>query len=37
LIRLVWDGGFSKIDTSDLGGRCLVVLVVFGFSFISTF
>jgi hypothetical protein len=34
---LVWDGGFGKVDARDLGGRCLVVLVVFAFPFITVF
>jgi len=29
LTGLDWDGGFGKVNVGDLGGRCLVVLVVF--------
>jgi len=34
---LVWDEGFGKVDAGDLGGRCLVVLVVFAFPFVTVF
>jgi hypothetical protein len=37
LMGLVWGGGFGKVYASDLGGRCLVVLVVFAYPFITTF
>jgi hypothetical protein len=37
LMGLVWDEGFGKVDAGDLGGRYLVVLVVFAFPFITVF
>ena len=33
--RLVWSGGFGKVDVGGLGCRCLVAFVIFVFPLIS--